>query len=61
MHGGVKALRLATRCIEACFAACECQVLAWEIKEEKNSESWSWIRMNESDLDCGRILGQGII
>jgi hypothetical protein len=49
------------RYTEAFFATCECRVLAWRIKEEKNSESWSWIRMNESDLDCGRILGQGII
>ena len=40
--------------------ACEYRVRAWEIKEEKNNESWSWIRMNESDLGYGRILGQGI-
>jgi len=35
-------------------------VRAWKIKEEKNNKSWSWIRMNESDLGYGRILGQGI-
>ena len=40
--------------------ACECRVRAWKIKEEKNNKSWSWIRMNESDLGYGRILGQGI-
>jgi len=35
-------------------------VRAWEIKEEKKNKSWSWIRMNESDLSYGIILGQGI-
>ena len=40
--------------------ACECRVRAWKIKEEKNNKSWIWIRMNESDLGYGRILGQGI-
>ena len=40
--------------------ACECRVRAWKIKEEKNNKSWSWIKMNESDLGYRRILGQGI-
>ena len=38
--------------------ACECRVRAWKIKEEKNNKSWSWIKMNESNLGYGRILGQ---